>query len=750
MATRYQAILFLNLSSASLSRSFCLQVLACVVILLPGYETAFANEPNDSIPKFELDIQPILTARGCNSGPCHGKSRGQNGFALSLFGFDSDMDFDSLVKNARGRRISLANPHESLLLKKATGEEPHGGGIRLQPEDDDYKTLSRWIETGLHRTSSEDPVLVGLEMQPDPRQLSPKESIQVDVIATYSDGTQRDVTQVTAFQSSDSGIISTKQPGLLVAGEYVGEASIMARYMGHIATWNSAVVASRLHKPEDYKQLPQNNWIDDLVYQKLEQLDFWPSDLCDDNTFLRRLFLDSIGRLPRPDEVESFMEDRSPEKREQWIEYALNQPEYANFWANKWADLLRPNPYRVGIKATYALDVWLREVFRANLPHDQFVRDLLTAQGSTWRNGATTFFRDRREPEEITSVVSQLFLGVRLECAKCHQHPFEVYGQSDFYGIASYFSRIGHKGVGLSPPISGSEEIFFAKTSGNVKHPITQQAVAPKPLREDGIAIDKETDPREVFADWLLKPENPYFARAGANRLWAEVMGIGIVDAVDDFRATNPPSNEPLLDRLAEHFVQSGFDNKALLKIIFSSRIYQLASMPNDSNKLDYRNFSRHYRKRMRAEVLADALSDVTGIPTSFDGVPAGTSALELWTFRIPSELLDAFSRPDANQDPPCERLADTTMSQSLHLMNSNQIQSRLTSDEGLCAKWAAKDVEPRELVREIYLRIYSRLPSPDEYRQVSSVIEMATNKRHAVEDIVWSMINSPEFSFID
>ncbi|XZE18357.1 DUF1549 and DUF1553 domain-containing protein [Pirellulaceae bacterium SH449] len=755
MATRFQAILFLKLSSTSLPRSFCLMVLAWVVILFPGYETAFANEPNDnepnnSLPKFELDIQPILTARGCNSGPCHGKSRGQNGFALSLFGFDSDMDFDSLVKNARGRRISLSNPHESLLLKKATGEEPHGGGIRLQPDDDDYKTLSRWIETGLHRTSSEDPVLVGLKMQPDPRQLSPKESIQVGVIATYSDGTQRDVTQVTAFQSSDAGIISPKQPGLLVAGEYVGEASIMARYMGHIATWNSAVVASRLHKPEDYKQLPQNNWIDDLVYQKLEQLDFWPSDLCDDNTFLRRLFLDSIGRLPRPDEVESFMEDRSPDKRERWIEYALNQPEYGNFWANKWADLLRPNPYRVGIKATYALDVWLREVFRANLPHDQFVRDLLTAQGSTWRNGATTFFRDRREPEEITSVVSQLFLGVRLECAKCHQHPFEVYGQSDFYGIASYFSRIGHKGVGLSPPISGSEEIFFAKTSGNVKHPITQQAVAPKPLREEGIAIDKETDPREVFADWLLKPENPYFARAGANRLWAEVMGIGIVDAVDDFRATNPPSNAPLLDRLAEHFVQSGFDNKALLKTIFSSRIYQLASMPNDSNKLDYRNFSRHYRKRMRAEVLADALSEVTGIPTSFDGVPAGTSALELWTFRVPSELLDAFSRPDANQDPPCERLADTTMSQSLHLMNSNQIQSRLTSDEGLCAKWAAKDAEPRELVREIYLRIYSRLPSPDEYRQVSSVIESATNKRHAVEDIVWSMINSPEFSFID
>lgn len=743
-------------NQAILSILSFLKASAIAFCFVCGLAISFGTEPKElvakpeAIPKFELDIQPILTARGCNSGPCHGKSRGQNGFALSLFGFDSDMDYDSLVKNARGRRISLASPHESLLLTKATGAEPHGGGIRLRADDDDYKTLSRWIETGLNRTTPQDPVLTKLSIQPDPRQLSPNESIEIRVIATYSDGTERDVTQVTSYQSSDSGIISTKQPGLLVSGAYVGEASVMARYMGHIATWNSAVVANRTHKPEDYATLPQNNWIDGLVYQKLEQLDFWPSELCSDDIFLRRLFLDAIGRLPRPDEVTSFIEDQTPNKRTAWIEYALNQPEYANFWANKWADLLRPNPYRVGIKATYSLDVWLRQSFRNNLPHDQFVRELLTAQGSTWRNGVTTFFRDRREPEEITSVVSQLFLGVRLECAKCHQHPFEVYGQTDFYGIAAYFAKIGQKGVGLSPPISGGEEIFFVKASGEVKHPISQKPVPPKPLGEDGISIDKETDPRHVFADWLLKSDNPYFAKAAVNRIWGEVMGVGIVDAVDDFRATNPPSNALLLDRLAEHFVQTGFDNKALLKTIFSSRAYQLTSIPNESNKLDYRNFSRHYRKRMRAEVLADALSDVTGVPTSFEGVPTGTSAMELWTFRIPSELLDAFSRPDANQDPPCERLADTTMSQSLHLMNSSQIQERLTSDKGLCGELAAQSAEPRELVKAIYLRVYSRIPSPDEYRQISDVIQRATNKRHAIEDIVWSMINSPEFSFID
>ncbi len=321
----------------------------------------------------------------------------------------------------------------------------------------------------------------------------------------------------------------------------------MARYMGQIATWNAAVVATRNHAPEAYAMLPQNNWIDGLVYQKLEQLDFWPSDLCSDDVFLRRLFLDAIGRLPRPDEVKAFLEDAAPDKRTAWIDYVLSQPEYGNFWANKWADLLRPNPYRVGVKATYSLDLWLRDAFRRNLPHDQFVRDLLTAQGSTWRNGATTFFRDRREPEEITSVVSQLFLGVRLECAKCHQHPFEVYGQSDFYGIAAYFSKIGQKGVGLSPPISGGEEIFFVKASGDVKHPITQKPVSPKPLREQEATIDKDTDPRQAFADWLLKSDNPYFAKAAVNRLWGEVMGMGIVDAVDDFRATNPPAMQSCL-----------------------------------------------------------------------------------------------------------------------------------------------------------------------------------------------------------
>jgi len=411
------------------------------------------------------------------------------------------------------------------------------------------------------------------------------------------------------------------------------------------------------------------------VIDKLKSLDVMPSELSTETVFLRRLFLDAIGRLPTPEEVAEFLADERSDRRVRWIDRVLDQPEYADFWANKWADLLRPNPYRVGIKATYSLDHWLRQSFRKNLPHDQFVRELLTAQGSTWRNGATTFFRDRREPDEITTVVSQLFLGVRLECAKCHQHPFEVYGQSDFYGLASYFAKIGHKGVGLSPPISGGEEIFFVKDKGEVKHPLTQQTLAPKPLTGPSPAIPDGTDPRIALVDWLLSPENPYFEKAAVNRLWAEVMGLGIVES--------------------------------------------------------------------------DALSDATGVPTTFSGVPYGTRAVQLWTYRVDSELLDAFSRPDANQDPPCERTSDTTMSQSLHLMNSSQIQARLTAEDSNCARWAADS--PSEVVlRKIYFQIYSRAPSDDEIKTLLAEQKHQPDRRRWVEDIVWAMINSPEFTFID
>lgn len=739
----------------------------CVVLLLFIAFTALAptfSDASDSenlssadsaklpyVPKFELDIQPILTARGCNSGPCHGKARGQNGFALSLLGFDANMDYESIVEGARGRRLSIASPESSLMLQKATGQISHGGGIKIEPESQDYQFLKTWIEHGTPRVSSTDPVFTHLTLSPEPHSMQAGQEEVLQITAHYSDSTTRDVTQTCAFQSNEPTVISVSNDGRLKAGQLPGEATVMARYMGRIVTWSTAVPSKHTVTPELYSALPRNNPIDEFVYKKLARLNMTPSKACTDEKFLRRVYLDAIGRLPTPEEIRQFNNDHGPDKRSRLVDALLERPEFADFWANKWADLLRPNPYRVGIKATMSLDVFLRDAFRSNMPYDQFVREIVTAHGSTWKNGAVTVFRDRREPAEITTMVSQLFLGVRLECAKCHQHPFEVYGQRDFYSLAAYFSRVGYKGTGLSPPISGGEEIVFNKSNGDVRHPLTGEVLPPKPLQGEPIAYSPDSDPRQQLADWMTSPDNPFFARVAANRIWAEVMGIGLVDPVDDLRATNPASNPELLTWLANHFRESGFNNKQLLRTILLSQVYALESVPNDTNAADYRNYSRHYRRRLRAEVLSDAISDALEQPEEFAGMPPGTRATQLWTHRIESELLDAFGRPDPNQDPPCERTPDTTMGQALHMMNGPRIQSRLSRDGGRCERLAKSDLPASEIVNELYLATFSRLPSPAESATLVAEFEKPNiSKRQLIEDLLWSMINSPEFLFND
>lgn len=719
----------------------------------PSRDRIDQQRSDGSIPalKFELDIQPILTARGCNAGPCHGKARGQNGFALSLLGFDANMDYDAIVKNSRGRRVTLAVPESSLLLAKATGAQPHGGGIRFTETDEDYRLLVQWIRGGVQRSTSDDPRLTAIRISPEPHSLTAGQSAALQVVASYSDGTTRDVTQMCAYQSNEAAVVSVNAQGELKAGKLPGEATIMARYMGMIATWSTAVPRPEIVASDEYEQLPRANFIDDLVYKKLATLNILPSPPCGDTQFLRRIYLDGIGRLPNADEVRAFLADSHPDKQAQWVKRVLEQPEYGDFWANKWADLLRPNPYRVGVKTTYSLDAWLRAAFRENLPHDQFARQLVTAQGSTWRNGAVTIFRDRRDPAEITSMVSQLFLGLRLDCAKCHQHPFEIYGQADFYGMAAHFARVGTKGTGLSPPISGSEEIIFVKETGEVRHPLTNEVLPPKPLFAEARAIPAEDDPRVFFADWMTAPDNPTFAHVAVNRLWAELMGMGIVDPVDDLRATNPPSNPALIDALAEHFRQVGFDNKQLLHTIMTSQVYRMSSQPNATNVGDTRNFSRHYRKRLRAEVVSDALTDITGQAEQFEGMPTGTRAMELWTVRSKSELLDAFGRPDPNQDPPCERATAATMTQALHLMNAEHIHGRIITDGGRCQTLAASDKDPSTIVNELYLTVFSRLPDADELQTlVAEFSRDGVDRRALIEDLMWSMVNAPEFLYLD
>jgi hypothetical protein len=740
------------------------------------------DDPLPAAVSFELDVMPILSARGCNSGPCHGKQRGQNGFQLSLLGFDPDFDFAAITKEARGRRVFPAAPEKSLLLQKPAGEQPHGGGKRIDVAGREYDTIRRWIETGMPRRIANEPKLERVTVEPNERIMTKNTEQQLAVTAFYSDGSTRDVTGLAGYQSSESAVAAVDAAGCVKTGPIPGEAAIMARYMGEIAVANVAVPLGERVPAEVYTALPRYNFIDEHVWAKLERLGVIPSEQAGDATFLRRAYIDVIGRLPTPDEAREFLADPSGDKRARLVDRLLERPEYADHWANKWADLLRPNPYRVGIKAVRSLDAFLRDSFRQNKPYDQFVRDIVTAQGSTWRNGAATVFRDRREPAELTTIVSQLFLGVRLECAKCHHHPFEIWGQDDFYGFAAFFGRVGFKGTGLSPPISGGEEMVYTAGTGSVKHPLTDQVLAPRPLggeplatgageeppadpsastssrtqrgrrrRPSGPAADPENDPREALAKWMTTDDNPYFAKVMVNRVWADVMGRGLVEPVDDMRGTNPASNPELLDALANDFRRQGYDLKKLLKTILSSYVYGLSSTPNDTNVADTRNYSRHYRQRLRAEVLLDAMCDITGVPESFDAMPPGSRAMELWTHRSDSLFLDSFGRPDPNQDPPCERTTDTTVVQALHLMNAPRLNAKITADTGRAATLAATNLTPEKIVEQLYLLVYARQPTEDELKIGLKVFDdRKGNRRLATEDLLWALLNTPEFVFKD
>ncbi|HWY87208.1 MAG TPA: DUF1549 and DUF1553 domain-containing protein, partial [Gemmataceae bacterium] len=474
-----------------------------------------------------------------------------------------------------------------------------------------------------------------------------------------------------------------------------------------------------------------------------------PSEPCGDSTFLRRAYIDALGRLPTPDETRAFLDDPAAGKRIKLVDRLLARPEWADLWANKWADLLRPNPYRVGIKAVINLDAWLRASFRANKPYDQFVREIITAQGSTFHNGAVTLFRDRRDPEELTTVVSQLFLGIRLECTKCHHHPFEIWSQDDFYSFAAFFARIGRKGTGLSPPISGGEEVVFTAASGTVKHPLSGKAMSARPLFGTAPSEAGDRDPRQVLADWIVSDQNPYFAKVQANRLWADLMARGLVDPVDDLRASNPPSNGPLLDALAACFREQHYDLKKLQRAIMTSYVYGLSSLPKDRNSGDTHNFSRHYRQRLRAEALVDAVSDITGVPETFAAMPLGSRAMQLWTVRTQSIFLDTFGRPDPNQDPPCERSTDTSVVQVLHLMNSPKLHAQVTGNTGRAAALAASKMSTGEIIEELYLLVYSRLPSDQERITAARVFD-GVPRRQATEDLLWALLNTPEFVFKD
>lgn len=700
-------------------------------------------------PSFVRDVLPMMARAGCMAGSCHAKPEGQNGFKLSVFSFDPKSDYAEIVKEARGRRVFPAAPEESLLLLKPTLALDHGGGQRIEPGSEIYQTLLKWIRGGMPYQHPNEPALARVEVEPREGTYKKNEQVQLKVRAVYADGSVRDVTELADFVSNEKEIAKVSESGLVQAGEVEGEGVIVARFMGFVDASRITIPAGRTLPADRFATLPDHNFIDRLAYDRFQKLGLFPSGLCTDSEFIRRSKLDAIGMLPSPEEVREFLADQSAGKRQRWIEQLLEHPAYGDYWANKWADLLRPNPDRVGVKSIFFLDQWLRDSFRENKPLDRFVREIIEAEGSNHQEGPLAVYRDRREPPELATMFSQLFLGVRMECAKCHHHPTEKWSQDDFYQLAAHFGPVKQKGAGLSPPISAGTETFYFARGGAVRHPVSGEVMKPRALDAPRELPDSPEDPRAALADWMTAPENPFFARAAVNRVWAVFFGRGFVEPVDDFRISNPAVHEPLLNALAHDFVEHGYDLKHLIRTIMSSRLYQLSSIPNEHNLHDTKNFSRSLRRRLPAEVLLDAVNDVTGTEDEFNGCPPGTRAVQTWSYKVRSHFMDAFGRPNSSTDCPCERDARTSVVQSLHMMNSRALQSKLSAQTGRVKKLADSPLAPSEIITELYLAALSRYPTAHELQTATAAFTgEKPNRQHATEDVLWALLNSPEFVF--
>jgi len=706
--------------------------------------------PNPKALSFTQDILPVLSKAGCNLGSCHAKSSGQAGFKLSIFAYDPKGDYMELVKDSRGRRVFPALPEDSLLLQKSVVRVQHEGGQRFEPDSESAKTIAEWIRQGMPYETPGQPALTGIEVVPAEKTYRKNEAGALKVTAKYSNGTTRDVTGLTDYISSEKAIAAVDEDGHMKTTNESGETVIVARYMGMVAISRVAVPADKLLPPERYAKLTVRNEIDKLVHARLQKLGHLPSDTCTDAEFLRRTTLDAIGMLPTVEEARAFAANKDPKKHEQWVEALLQRPEWADHWAIKWGDLIRPNPSRVGVKPVYLLDQWIRQSFRENKPWDRFVHELLTAQGNTHQDGPVAVWRDKRDPVDAATFIGQIFLGVRLECAKCHHHPTEKWDMTDYYQMAAFFTQMKRKGQGISAPISGEpEQMWFAPGNAGIEHPVTKATLKPRPPADKEITIAETQDPRAVLADWMTNPHNPYFAPAIVNRVWSSFMGRGIVDPVDDFRASNPPTNAPLLDWLAQDFVKHGYDLKHLMRSIMLSQTYRLSSMPNETNLADLKNYSRSYRRRLPAETLLDAVCEVTEVKEIFSGMPSDALAKQTWNHKLESQFMDAFGRPNASSECPCERDAKPSVVQALHLMNSTKLQEMLISSKGRVTRLAKSDLKPEQIMEELYLACYSRLPTAEEVAIAGKALDVGVaNRQAAIEDVLWSLLNSAEFVF--
>ncbi len=690
---------------------------------------------------FENDIIPLLTRYGCNTSGCHGKAEGQNGFKLSVFGFQPEADHAALTKEQRGRRLSQSIPEQSLLLTKASGGVAHGGGIRLKRGSGDYRTLRDWIVAGAPLGSADAPKVTKIEVTPHERLMGMQAQQQLRVVATYSDGRQCDVTAHAKFQSNNDALGNVNEFGLVTTGELPGEVAIMASYMGAVDIFLALI--PRPDKIQDYPEVEERNFIDPLVHAKLRKLNIVPSAQADDATFMRRVYLDIIGTLPTAAEAREFLSDDRPDRRSLLVERLLQRPEYADYQALKWADLLRVDRLALGHKGAYQYYQWIRNGFQKNKPFDELATELLTAAGPVQDAPAAQFYKVAGDAHKRAATFSQVFLGVRIECAQCHHHPTDRWSQTDYFGMHAFFTQVGFQKSkwGEALTVQGTEKSV---------HPRTGTEVFAHPLATKNPTTQPSGDRREILARWLTANSNPWFARNIANRAWAHFMGRGLVEPIDDFRLTNPPSNPQLLDALAADFVDNGYDYRNLTRTIVASAAYQRSTDVNSTNQRDEQNYSRFLLKRLDAEVLFDAIVQTTGVPEKFAGVADGYRAIQLWDSQVPHYFLKTFGRPLRVTACSCERSFSPTVGQVLHVLNSPEIQEKLSHEGGRVARLVRTIDDDAALVEELTLTCFGRYPSGAEKEKLAAHLQgkSGQQRRKAAEDVVWSLMNSMEFLF--
>jgi hypothetical protein len=696
---------------------------------------------------FRNHVIPVLTKMGCNQGACHGALAGKNGFKLTLRGYDPDLDYDTLTRQSAARRISIADPPASLILQKASFGMPHGGGQRFKKDSLEYRVIKEWIAAGTPRPADTDPDITGLEVFPPSAVLKPASEQQLAVRARYSNGTTADVTRWVKFSSNNEGVASVDDNGL-VKMNGSGEAAVTLWY-------SSKVLYARVTVPFDnqvassaYDSFPRRNYIDDLVITKLKGLNIAPSPLASDSVFIRRAYLDAAGILPTAEEVENFLADKSSDKRAKLVDQLLTRDEFTDYWAYKWSDLLLVSSRKLRSPQMWSFYNWIRDSVKANKPWDEFAREIFTGSGSTRENGALNYFVLHKDPIDLTETTTQAFLGQRITCARCHNHPLEKWTQKQYFQMANLFARVGLKN-------DGPDTVVFAKVSGNINHPRLLRPLPPTPLDGKSLDVDAQVDRRAAFAEWLTDPKNPFFARSIVNRIWANFMGRGLVHPEDDVRATNPASNEELLSALTRDFIQHHYDVQYLIRTIMNSGAYQLSSDANATNQNDDRFYSKYLIKRLPAEVILDAMSQVTGVPTAFSGYPAGTRAMQLPDSQVQSQFLSSFGRPVRNICDSSERSSEPNVAQALHIINGDTLNKKIAASDGYAALFLKLGLSERRVVEQLFLSAFSRYPTDPERDAIQKSLatshsSVAANdvRRQALEDMMWAMLTSKEFIF--